>query len=70
MPYGVLLGVAIAIILILAGITMFRWWQTTGERQRQRRLGAAFDRAQRVRQAGTGEQGKPYSLYGEESWKH
>jgi type II secretory pathway pseudopilin PulG len=70
MPYGVLLGSAIAIIFILAAVAMFRWWQTTGERQRQRRLGAAFDRAQRVRQAGTGEQGKPYSLYGEESWKH
>ena len=38
------------------------------ERRRQQRLNAAFERAKRVAYCGTGEQGQPYSVYGQSAW--
>ncbi len=56
---------AVVIITILAVWIKRRQWE---KEIKQERLTSAFDRAARVRGAGTGEQGKPYSLYGPRSW--
>jgi hypothetical protein len=37
--------------------------------RRQRRLDRGFERARRVRRSGSGEQGRPYSVYTEDSWR-
>jgi hypothetical protein len=44
------------------------WWLLDLRRRREDRLDRAFSRAKRVERAGTGEQGRPYSVYGERSW--
>lgn len=58
-------GVGAAAVLAGAWVVARR---QAGQR-RQMRLDRAFDRAQRVQGAGTGEQGRPYSLYGKRSWR-
>jgi len=55
-------AVAVVLVVVWLGVRM------KSRQRRQMRLGRAFDRAQRVQGAGTGEQGQPYSLYGARSW--
>lgn len=64
---GGVIWVVSAIVIIAAAAYWIR--RKHGETERkQERLASAFDRAARVRGAGTGEQGKPYSVYGPRSW--
>jgi hypothetical protein len=56
-------GAALGVVIVLIVLGVRR------RLRRQRRLHQAFERGQRVRGAGTGEQGQPYSLYGEEAWR-
>lgn len=60
------LGAAVIAIALIAALITRR---LRSEDLRQERLGRAFERASRVAGAGTGEQGKPYSLYGPRSWE-
>ncbi len=57
--------VAVVIVAVVAVWIKRRQWE---KEIKQERLASAFNRAARVRGAGTGEQGKPYSLYGPRSW--
>lgn len=57
--------IAIVIIAVVAVWIRRRQWE---KEIKQERLASAFDRAARVRGSGTGEQGKPYSVYGPRSW--
>lgn len=56
---------AVVIVAVLAVWLKRRQWE---KEIKQERLASAFDRAARVRGSGTGEQGKPYSVYGPRSW--
>lgn len=51
-------GVALLIVFALLGLR-----QGSRDQSRQDRLAQAYGRALRVRYAGTGEQGRPYSVY-------
>lgn len=52
-------GVVLALLIVVAPMQIAE----THRRARQSRLDEAYARARRVRYAGTGEQGRPYSLY-------
>lgn len=56
---------AVVIVAVVALWIKRRQWE---KEIKQERLASAFDRAARVRGSGTGEQGKPYSVYGPRSW--
>lgn len=56
------LGLVLAIGSLVG---LLRWAAFNG---RQRRLAGAFGRATRAAEAGTGEQGRPYSLYTKRVW--
>lgn len=58
------------VALAVVGVTVAYWAIRAVRRSRhQRRLARGFDRARRVRQSGSGEQGRPYSVYTEETWR-
>ncbi len=61
----ILLLTASVIFLAVVLWLVFRWLRKS---RRQSRLDEAFERARKVRQSGSGLQGKPYNLYGESSW--
>lgn len=61
-------GAVLAAILLI--VILAAWWHEAREQRRQRRLAGAFERARRVSLTGTGEQGKPYSIYTEGTWLH
>lgn len=54
-----------AIAMIVCLVVLLRRAALNG---RQRRLAGAFGRASRAAVAGTGEQGRPYSLYTRQVW--
>lgn len=59
-PWMFIAGVALVALLLPVAIMGAR---ESRRQARQDRLSQAYSRAQRVRYAGTGEQGRPYSLY-------
>lgn len=59
---AVLVGAAGALVWALANLAR--------KRRRQHRLDRSFKRARRVRESGTGEQGRPYSIYTDHVWRH
>lgn len=52
-------AVVLALLIVVALVQMAE----SRRQSRQSRLDEAYARARRVRYAGTGEQGRPYSLY-------
>jgi hypothetical protein len=64
---GGLIWIVLAVVILglLAVWIKRRQW---AKEIKQEKLASAFDRAARVRGSGTGEQGKPYSVYGPRSW--
>ena len=64
---GGLIWIVLAVV-ILGALALWIKRRQWAKEINQEKLASAFDRAARVRGSGTGEQGKPYSVYGPRSW--
>lgn len=68
LPFDGIWLAAALVALLIAIVSALIVNRVNAADRHQQRLSRAFSRASRVQGAGTGEQGKPYSLYGPRSW--